>query len=408
MFCSLHAKSLAMRCFLFVLLILLLNPVAHAQKPKEILRWINTARLLNKNFYEEIPFEFYHGAIVIKVSVGDSSYRYVFDTGGYTTVTDTIAAINRLKVLTTQQTGSSNLKKIMVNIVRLDSVRIGSLLFTELAAIQIGFDGAPTIQCILNGGLIGRNIINSCIWQLDYARKKIIITDQLEKLPNLSQAIRIPVTLDNKLTPYVKVRINDREENCMLDLGSSTLLSFPHAKAKPYQQQHVIDIEGAGSEGAAGTLVETRKIFPVNSLQLGSLALNNISAYSQTQPDILIGGELVKDYIVTLNFQNKEMYLSPLPTPGIRKGLESFGLGMEYREGKTVVKTIYKDLPADKAGLKPGDEVTAIDDQPLGYANYCDCLDGTARLLAGKSAITLTVMRNGKPQQVPLNKEKVF
>lgn len=64
--------------------------LAHAQKPKEVLNWINTAQTDNKKFYFEIPFAYRNDEIVIQVRIGNQTYDYIFDTGGYNNITDAI------------------------------------------------------------------------------------------------------------------------------------------------------------------------------------------------------------------------------------------------------------------------------------------------------------------------------
>lgn len=398
-----------MRLIIVTLFIVILVFNASAQKPQQILDWMNSATALNHNFYYELPFEYKQGEIIIKAKIGDSTYNYIFDTGGYNTVTDNIAERNNLKMLTKQQTGSSNLKKTTVNIVKVDDIQIGEVVFKDLAALQLNFDNSPIISCLSNGGLIGRSIIKEYIWQIDYPRRKIIITDQFDKLPNMQQTLAIPIELDKRLTPFIRIVVNGQEERCMFDLGSSQILSFPKKQGEKYlKNEKIIEIEGAGSEGVAGTLTEVVKVVNIKTLGIGAVQLNNVATTVQTQPDILIGSPIIKNYIVTLNYARKEIYLTQLSNPELKEGLESFGFTVRYQDGNAKVFAIYKSLPADKAGLQIGDTILSIDGTPLQYKDFCDCLFTSSRLLENKNEVTLVVLKKGKEETIKLKKEKAL
>lgn len=75
---------------------------------------------------------------------------------------------------------------------------------------------------------------------------------------------------------------------------------------------------------------------------------------------------------------------------------EYTGIGamVQRREGKVYLKEIYKGFPADKAGLKAGDEITQIGDVSLKAYT-----EDASQLLRGakNTAITVSYIRQGKP-----------
>jgi len=211
------------RLLLFLLLQVILISTVKAQSPQQVLKWINTIKTEDHDFYYEIPFEYRNNEIVIKVSIGNQTYDYIFDTGGYNDITDEIQSKNNFPILTTQTVGSSNKLKAKVNLVKVDSLKIGKLVFKDVAALQMNFENSPTIKCTINGALIGASLIKNYIWQIDYPNKKIIITDQLHKLTNLDRAVKVPVTFNTRMMPYIVAKINNVPQKFMFDMGSSSL-----------------------------------------------------------------------------------------------------------------------------------------------------------------------------------------
>jgi len=73
---------------------------------------------------------------------------------------------------------------------------------------------------------------------------------------------------------------------------------------------------------------------------------------------------------------------------------ESFGL--EGRQG-IIVAGIYRNGPAQKAGLQPNDLILKIDGEPAGDARRS--MNQVARAKPGET-IRIEVMRNGKPMEL--------
>src|SRR5699024_2969685 len=61
------------------------------------------------------------------------------------------------------------------------------------------------------------------------------------------------------------------------------------------------------------------------------------------------------------------------------------------------VHEVVPDTPADRAGIKPDDVITAIDGQTVGGA---ESLTGWVRTYSGGDEVTLTLVRDGEQQQV--------
>ncbi len=85
---------------------------------------------------------------------------------------------------------------------------------------------------------------------------------------------------------------------------------------------------------------------------------------------------------------------------------EYTGIGalISRKEDKAIVKEIYKDFPADKAGLKAGDEIIQIGDVLLS-----DYKDDASNLMKGSknTKIDVKFLRQGKPQSTQIILDEV-
>ncbi|MEM9687069.1 MAG: S41 family peptidase [Bacteroidota bacterium] len=104
-------------------------------------------------------------------------------------------------------------------------------------------------------------------------------------------------------------------------------------------------------------------------------------------------------YTVYMNEQDVEAYK-------IKNAGEYSGIGALARsyEDKLLIVEPYKDYPADKAGLKAGDEIIKIGD-----INVADVKDDAGELLKGAVAtkIPVTFRRQGKVQSITITLEEI-
>ena len=115
-----------------------------------------------------------------------------------------------------------------------------------------------------------------------------------------------------------------------------------------------------------------------------------------------IGNDFFKNFILTIDWPNKEVLLSPVL--GIKKAtFNSFGLSLGYDNGKVIVRRVIKHSPADKSGLKIGTQVLKLNEmdyQSISLEKYCKM----NLIPSGLDKITILVNENGIDRLVNLEK----
>lgn len=401
--------NLIRRCALVMLLSCSINFLSQAQTSSQVLEMVNTVKSDDRGFTYEIPFDYRNGMIVIKVKVGGGLYDYIFDTGGYNNITPKIQQLNHFPVLTKQEVGSTNQLKRKVAIMKVDSVGIGGLVFKDVAMLEMDYSNVPTFQCGIDGGLIGASIIKKYIWQIDYPNKKIIVTDQLKNLPGIQGATRLPVTFNSRQMPFIDVLVDGHHEKMMFDLGSGSQFSMTKKSAERYGRlKGAITIFGGATEGGNGVVRQDVKVFKAAEIKMGSLSLvNRPVLYAATNNENLVGNHMIRDHVITLNFPENEMYLSPIADQA-EQGWSSFGFSVEQDGGKLIVGTLYSGLVGERQGLKLRDEILAVDGKVVSCQDTCACRELARSLLLGKESISLTIVRDGQKMEIAVKREKVF
>lgn len=398
-----------MRKIILTIVLLLSISFNYAQSAKEQLRLVNSVKLEDTGFFQEIDFQDKFGYLIIPVIIGNDIYEYIFDTGGYNTLTSKIMNKNKLPNLMEVETGSSNQIKSKITLTKIPSVTIGGIGFKEIGAFNFDFEKSPQINCYTNGGLIGKSIIKEAIWQINEQTKKIILTDNLDNLKNLKGAIKVKVKLDKLFNPFIKVKVNGEMKSFLLDFGYGGFISLTEKEGVHLESKEIIEIVGEGNVSANGILNESMFIKNIENLKIGQFEIpNQLAYYSKSNNFNLIGTGLTKHFIVTLNFKQKELYLKPIQKTEKVKSEKSFGFDLNKNKNNIYVSKIFKNLSADKAGLKLNDIVVSINGKKLNGESYCDFYDFTRELLNKNQTIILLIKRKNKTHSIEIIKSDIM
>lgn len=392
-----------------ILCLVFMQAYCQLETAEDIRKLVNDVGIEKKDFYYEIPFE-YTGEIIIKGGVGVETYDFLFDTGGYTMIDAAVLQRNNFTVLVKQLLSSTNGLGKETDIVNTGIFTIGDLVFNNVKAYCIELDNSPKLQCMVDGGIIGSAIIQNYIWQIDYPNRKIIVTDNIERLPGMEGAVRIPVYLNNNLQPYFMSRINGRSQWLMFDTGCASPLWIGDKDAVNFIDMAPAKtrIIGGSVETHHGKITDGINVFKADCV-INDIRFDATPAYYREGSGLtLFGNPVIKDYIVTLNFGNGEMYFKPIKEIPAAKQWESFGFSLEYAEGYYKIATVIAGTTAEKSGLAPGDKVTAINGKKITCPDFCECWQEFSQLLESEQGIAFTVLKNGKPRQIKIKKEKIF
>lgn len=392
---------------IIIFILLLTKSFVFGQSAKEQISIANSAKLVSKNFYDEIPFSDKLGYFTIQVNIDTISYEYIFDTGGYNTVTTKIMDNAKLPSLMEVEVGSSNKIKSKIKLSKVPLLQIGKAQFENVGVFNFDFSTSPVINCYTNGGLIGKSVIGEAVWQIDYKKSVIRVSDNLAKMPNLDNSEKIKIELDKTLNPFLKLTINGKEEKFMLDFGFGGLISLTEKTASSIKSANKLTIEGEGNIGANGVLNEKTYVNLLETLTIGKSELKNKVAYSSKSNNYnLLGSELTKYFIVTLNFKDKELILTPFADT--ENSFETFGFNINMDSNKIYVSKLFNGLNAHKIGLLLNDEIINVNGKQLNEFSLCERYFYLNKILRTEKEILIQVRRGEVQKEFRIEKQKPF
>jgi hypothetical protein len=397
-----------MKNILFATFFFLFCISSNGQTAKEQLSIVNSVKLVSKNFYDEIPFSDKLGYFTIQVKIDTGSYVYIFDTGGYNTVTSKIMENANLPSLMEVEVGSSNKIKSKIKLSKIPLLQIGKAQFENVGVFNFDFSSSPVINCYTDGGLIGKSVIGEGVWQIDYKKSVIRLSDNILNMPNLYNSEKIKIELDKTLNPFLKIMINGKQEKFMLDFGYGGLLSLTEKTASSLKPKNILTIEGEGVISANGVVRENTYVTLLENIIIGKSELKNkVAYYSKSNNYNVIGSELAKYFIVTLNFKDRELILTPYDE--VESSYETFGFNINLDSSKIYVSQLFKELNAQKEGLLLFDEIIAVNGKQLNnLAALCDRYFYVNNVLRTEKEILLKIKRGSVDKEFLIERQKPF
>ncbi len=315
--------------------------------------------------------QFTGGVIVFKALLEGhkDSLNFVLDTGsgGISLDSTTVATMGLLHseperivrgIGGFRKVGFVKNSKLIINDLEIDSLDFHVLNYEVLTALY-----GEKID-----GIAGYSLLSRYIVKLNYEKKEMVFcSNGVIKYPKGGTILKPHIV---KL-PYLPAEIKDaqhRQLRYLFDMGAglTILLSndyvedsaFLKSKRKKYLKQ------GEGLGGKVDFYLTVTKELKVGKYKFRNVPVNifdddyNITSYPSSGG--IIGNDIFRRFNCILNYKEKEIYLKPNKFFGDPFDYAYSGIELYLIEGKPIIGDIPQGSPADKAGLRAGDEVLAV------------------------------------------------
>ncbi len=388
--------------FVIVFLLAWLHSSGNAQTTKSAAA--SDFRLTSGRSARNIPFELYMNLIFLQVRINDSKTLWFnLDTGLQTTIFDSKQAEelglkledkSNVKVPGgTVELAFANGVSFSLPGVELSNQRVRTLPLTVFTPIL----GRPI------HGTIGHDLFNRFVVEIDYAARVINLYEPKDYQYS-GQGEIVPVAIEED-EPFLQAKIIQRgrapiEAKLKIDTGSVNELglngSFAQAVKLVSPTQKIVPQPGVGLGGLTENYV-TR----IGDLQIGRLLIKSpVAGYSK---DLerggdagTIGGEFFRRFKVIFDYSRGRIILEKNrhfnePYKYDASGLFLAAEGTNFETLKILRAT--ENTPAFEAGLRDGDIITTIDDNPTSKFS----LEQIRKMFTQKGrTFRLTVKREGK------------
>jgi len=269
-----------------------------------------------ESFKVTFPFKMKNGLIIVPVEIKKKNYNFILDTGSPTLVSKELAKNLNLKVIDSVKAADVYNNKQQNKYAKLETTKIGTIDFVGTTVLINDFN-AESIWSSLNvDGFIGSNLMQHAIWDIDFNKKQITITDNESKL-NLPEEI-----IENKLfigvagIPSIACKINEKKVwKFTVDLGYNGGIVVPFSEFKKQTENgEISEFKKSNTKGVIGIYGKqdnTRVSYTgiINKIEFGNSILKNEKVYSEQYLSHRFGLDFFRNYRVILNWNSKKIKL---------------------------------------------------------------------------------------------------
>ena len=359
-----------------------------------------------------VPLKNHMNKLAIDATLNGVTREFLFDTGSPTMIAKPLAEELGLKIIGSNTGRDANGRPFTTQIALVDRLDIGGVSLRQVPVLIADFSVSDPRGCFLRDGLIGSEIFPGSVWHIDPERKQLHIAARARdldplKLPDPSVTAPL-IDWGYPRAPVFPYAIGEFSDNGLFDTGhSESVVLFDRLLNNNEVKGALVPgslRKGRGSLGvsAAGEGAETDLFrFEIEGLKIGDSSLGRQGGTIRNAPPSLVGLGIIDTYSVTLDYVAGQLRLHPRGKPQTRGAQVGFGL-MAGADGVRL-RQIYEGSGAERAGLKLGDLVTAIDDREVPTsAVSCEVTRWIVEERPAATAQRITVLREGKRVEIDL------
>ncbi|WP_417888188.1 retropepsin-like aspartic protease [Zunongwangia sp.] len=300
------------KIFIYILTFIIVNSCAVSKAEK----YLREGKTIQENYKIIVPFEIINGFIFIKPKIKNKDYNFILDTGASNAVSKELSKSLNLKVIDSEKIGDIYNRYKIIEYARIDTIKIGSVDFAGTIASINDFKSVPYYSSMKIDGIIGSNLMQHAIWDFDFEKKQITITDNESKLTVPKKTITNKLFIGFAGVPSIACKINGKKVwNFTVDTGYNGGIVIPFSEfEKQIKNGKISDFEKFKSRGVIGIYGQQKTMRQsytgvIKEIQFGNKILKNEEVYSEQYLEKTFGLDFFKNYRVILNWDSKTIKL---------------------------------------------------------------------------------------------------
>lgn len=379
-------------------LFLLCISIGYAQKTK-----FKIGKTESKNYCTTIKYKDVNGKIIIPVTIQDSIYHFLFDTGAPNVISSSLlSSINYAsnKKLTISD---SNDRKQSMNLTTLKEIIVGGVIFTNTSALIFEKSENILFDCFDIDGIIGSNLLQRSIVQLNSKTKELTLTNSLKNLGLLGNDTPERLYIVNAQgSPYIQIKLkgsNTVSEKLLFDTGASGFYDMSKRRLNLFKKHNVATsilssegVSGMGLFGASETNIKYRVKVP--EISINTYTFSNVITTTTDDDHSRIGSDILNYGVVTLDFRKKKFYFNGFAKTNDLKE-KQLGFTPVVENNKLIVGVVWDKALRDL--INYGDEIVGVNNVDFSSDNLCDLVSKKSPF---KSSDSLEITFKNKNNQI--------
>jgi hypothetical protein len=313
-----------------------------------------------------IPFELRGHKIYVPIKLQQSGkiYRFILDTGAFSSIGENVAEELQLNRGTALDAGSEMKRAYLVK--EKVSIRLGDMELENFRIISMDYSYFYQTDPELDG-FLGSDFLKYFYVAIDYRTRELTLSRY--PLPSVSYTQKYQVRLQTNNAaslPKLQCQVNDRWSwTGLIDSGAPFTIVFPLSLINKQDWRNSPLVESVGVVASwPNSPIQKNYLTRIESLQIGELELHNIPVIFSNTEDIIVGQELLSQFLIYLNYPENELSLYPVGKIFMKSNYFSCGLSLnKTADNRTLIGAIWKGSAAERADLSLNTEVIKINNQ---------------------------------------------
>lgn len=244
-------------------------------------------------------------------------------------------------------------------------LRAGDLVLAGRRVVVMDLSGVARVVQRPVQVLLGRDVFDQAVVDIDFERRRVELIPRAEFSPPTGAAVTLKPSGDLRSIPLV---IGGAPTEAILDLGNAggLLLDQGFVDGHGLLAGRKLSTElGVGADGAREEIQTA-----LDRVELGGVSFDAVPAVVaqglSSRAPANVGLQVLSRFHLTIDFAGDRLWMAPYADAASRPFRKNrAGLMLVGEDGRAVVEYVAKGSPADRAGWRKGDIVTAVDGEPV-------------------------------------------
>lgn len=353
-----------------------------------------------------------NNVVLVPVRVNDRQLLFVLDTGSESSAIDAalvtplaLKVIGDVQILRNYRTQDASAAEAK-------SLAIGKHIFERPLLTVVSTEAPSRALGTKVDGILGNDILGELSFRLNYSEQELVLAP-LPQLGNLDAPVQLRRSGNQFFVPVQTMSLHNE---LLLDTGTnSTNLSWGTWQQLSQRWTPASIIDGVVR---AGVPTPPAFLICLPSVSIGDLAIADqvvriqrpveSGAFSTEQFAGILGSEILREFEITFDLKHDRIFLKKDSNFRLDP-LRYTTIGIQFarnNQGEYSVMSVWKNSPADEAGIMIGDHLKTIDGEAAGPMST-EQLSGRLHGASG-TRVNLTIERDGKPSALTLRTRQLL
>ncbi len=255
----------------------------------------------------EVPMKFRGSMPAVEVIVnGEGPFLFAIDTGGQGQARADTSLVERLKLekIGEVQAGDGSGKNTRtLDMVKMDSIKIGDIVFSDVRSITRNYNSSPGLPKIY--GILGFNLFENYLLTLDYPNKLVRI--EKGKLPKANGRNILKFESPNGL-PIIELSIGKHKVKTHIDSGNM-VSGFVFPTELVEKLPIIGEVKVVGQARTVSNTIEIKQVQLRDTVRFGEFEFVQPKVVYPAPGSANIGSQLLGEFSLIFDQKNKRVQL---------------------------------------------------------------------------------------------------